>query len=91
MTVPNYRTSNAGRQREALEDSVCAPIHSKGSPSRLLLTKATFALKAGAWLRRGRLLIVSPAPQPFWPCSGRNATYAVVQIRRSTDLFPETN
>jgi len=32
-------------------------------------------------LIRGRLLVVSPAPQPFWPCPGRNSTYAVVQIR----------
>jgi len=27
--------------------------------------KATFALKAGVWFRRGRLLIVSPALWPF--------------------------
>src|SRR3974390_2111521 len=28
--------------------------------SPLIAAKATFALKAGAWFRRGRLLIVSP-------------------------------
>src|SRR3954471_427017 len=36
--------------------------------------RATFALKAGVWFRRGRLVIVSPFPQPSWPLSGRNST-----------------
>src|SRR3954451_9363653 len=26
------------------------------------------------WFRRGRLVIVSPFPQPSWPLSGRNST-----------------
>src|ERR1700752_271034 len=47
----------------------------------LIAATATFALKAGACFRRGRLLIVSPAPRPFWPRSGRNSTYLAVQIR----------
>src|SRR4051812_27023036 len=42
--------------------------------------KATFALKAGVWFRRGRLVIVSPGLQPFWLLSGRNSTYPDVQI-----------
>src|SRR3954470_10201289 len=39
--------------------------------SPLTAAKATFALKAGEWFRRGRLLIVSPALRPSWPPSGR--------------------
>src|SRR4051812_517869 len=48
----------------------CASSASVFSP--LTAAKATFALKAGVWFRRGRLLIVSPALQPSWPLSGRN-------------------
>jgi hypothetical protein len=33
--------------------------------------EGTFALKAGAWFRRVRLLIISPDPRPPWPPSGR--------------------
>src|SRR4051794_9019523 len=40
--------------------------------SPLTAARATFALKAGEWFRRGRLLIVSPALRPSWPTSGRN-------------------
>jgi len=54
--------------------------------SPLIAAKASFALKAGAWFRRGRLLIVSPAPRPFLPRSGRNSTYAAVQISQATSL-----
>src|SRR3954453_13163998 len=42
--------------------------------------KATFALKAGVWFRRGRLVIVSPVRHASWPLSGRNSTYPAVQI-----------
>src|SRR5829696_4359217 len=48
--------------------------------------RATLALKAGEWFRRGLLLIVSPVRQPFWPRSGRNSTYHAVQISRATSL-----
>jgi endonuclease YncB( thermonuclease family) len=41
-------------------------------------------LKAGEWFRRGRLLMVSPVWQPFWPLSGRNSTYPSVQILRTS-------
>src|SRR3954471_25082890 len=46
--------------------------------------RATFALKAGVWFRRGRLVIVSPGLQPFWLLSGRNSTYPAVQIFRAS-------
>src|SRR6195952_841446 len=36
--------------------------------------RATFALKAGRWFRRCRLLIIAPDPQPSWPPSGRDST-----------------
>jgi hypothetical protein len=42
--------------------------------------RATFALKAGVWFRRGRLVIVSPMRHVDWPLSGRNSTYPDVQI-----------
>ena len=46
-----------------------------------MAASATFALKAGVWFRRGRLLMVSP---DSWgtacPPSGRNSTYRPVQI-----------
>src|SRR3954466_7202514 len=48
----------------------CASSASVFSP--LTAAKATFALKAGVWFRRGRLLIISPALQPSWPPSGRS-------------------
>src|SRR5215207_5485241 len=51
----------------------CASSASVFSP--LTAARATFALKAGVWFRRGRLLIVSPAPRPSWPPSGRNYTH----------------
>jgi hypothetical protein len=46
-----------------------------------MAASATFALKAGVWFRRGRLLIVSPDSQgTACPLSGRNSTYRPVQI-----------
>src|SRR5260370_12357368 len=46
-----------------------------------MAAKATFALKAGVWFRRGRLCMVSPDSQAT-AClpSGRNSTYRPVQI-----------
>jgi hypothetical protein len=46
-----------------------------------MAARAIFALKAGVWFRRGRLLMVSP-DSLCTPCplSGRNSTYRPVQI-----------
>lgn len=45
--------------------SVCSPR---------MAASATFALKAGLWFRRGRLVVLSPVPASK-PKSGRNSTY----------------
>src|SRR5262249_38979800 len=46
-----------------------------------MAASATFALKAGVWFRRGRLLMVSPDSRcTACPLSGRNSTYRPVQI-----------
>src|SRR5881392_52156 len=46
-----------------------------------MAASATFALKAGVWVRRVRLLIVSPDSRgTACPLSGRNSTYRPVQI-----------
>src|SRR4051812_37012199 len=54
--------------------------------SPLTAARATFALKAGVWFRRGRLVIVSPGLQPFWLLSGRNSTYPDVQISKASSV-----
>src|SRR3954471_4522909 len=52
-----------------------------------MAASATFALKAGVWFRRGRLLIVSPDPLgTACPLSGRNSTYRPVQISGTGSL-----
>src|SRR6185436_12852539 len=43
----------------------CANSASVFSP--LTAAKATFALKAGVWFRRGRLVIASPVRHAVWP------------------------
>src|SRR4051794_27895121 len=48
--------------------------------------KATFALKAGVWFRRGRLVMVSPVRHAYWPLAGRNSTYPDVQISRASSV-----
>src|SRR4051812_27869193 len=48
--------------------------------------KATFALKAGVWFRRGRFVMISPVRHTSWPLSGRNSTYPAVQISRASSL-----
>src|SRR5258706_4983628 len=46
-----------------------------------MAANATFALNAGVWFRRARLLIVSPdSSGTACPLSGRNSTYPPVQI-----------
>src|ERR1700730_10585714 len=50
-----------------------------------MAASATFALKAGVWFRRGRLLMVSPdSAGTACPLSGRNSTYRPVQISRTS-------
>jgi hypothetical protein len=50
--------------------------------------KRTFALKAGAWFRRGRLLMVSPDSRgTACPPSDRNSTYRPVQISGTGSPF----
>src|SRR5260370_26743336 len=52
-----------------------------------MATIATFALKAGVWFRRGRLLIVSPdSLGTACPLSGRNSTYRPVQILEASSV-----
>jgi hypothetical protein len=55
-----------------------------------MAASATFALKAGVWFRRGRLLIVSP---DSWgtacPLSGGNSTYRPVQISGTSSVLEE--
>src|SRR5450432_3183906 len=49
---------------------------------------AIFALNAGVWFRRGRLLMVSPDSQgTACPMSGRNSTYRSVQISGTGSEF----
>jgi hypothetical protein len=46
-----------------------------------MAASATFALKAGVWVRRVRFVIVSPdSTGTACPLSGRNSTYRPVQI-----------
>src|SRR3954468_21555427 len=63
----------------------CAKSASVFSP--LMAASATFALKAGVWFRRGRLLIISPVQQPSWLLSGRNPTYPIAQILQATSFY----
>src|SRR4030081_2721756 len=49
--------------------------------SPLIAARATFALKAGVWFRRGRLLIVSPDSRGnLARRQAENSTYRPVQI-----------
>src|SRR3954468_3489628 len=64
----------------------CANSASVFSP--LTAAKATFALKAGVWFRRGRLVMGSPVRHAYWPLSGKNSTYPDVQISRASSLSP---
>src|SRR5215813_3820991 len=53
-----------------------------------MAASATFALKAGVWFRRGRLLIISPDSRgTACPLSGRNSTYRPVQILEPGSIF----
>jgi hypothetical protein len=54
--------------------------------SPLTAARATFALKAGEWFRRGRLVIVSPGLQLSWLLSGRNSTYPAVQTFKASSF-----
>jgi hypothetical protein len=46
--------------------------------------KATFALKAGVWFRRGRLVMISPDVRRYSPLSGGKSTYRSVKIPRAS-------
>src|SRR3954471_16287252 len=65
----------------------CASSASVFSP--LTAANATFALNAGVWFRRGRLVIVSPVWHAYWPLSGRNSTYPDVQISRASSRLDD--
>src|ERR1039457_172515 len=52
-----------------------------------MAASATFALKAGVWFRRGRLLMISPDSRgTACPPSGRNSTYRPVQISEASSF-----
>src|SRR3954469_6744798 len=61
---------------------VCPNLASVLSPRTA--AKATFALKAGVWFRRGRFVMVSPVRHTSWPLSGRNSTHPAVQISKAS-------
>src|SRR5271166_7143699 len=52
--------------------------------------KATFALKAGEWFRRGRFARFSPEWQPSSRPSGRKSTYRPVQICEPSSRYRAT-
>src|SRR5208282_4140579 len=53
-----------------------------------MAASATFALKAGVWFRRGRLVMVSPdSLGTACPLSGRNSTYRPVQISGASSIL----
>jgi len=55
--------------------------------SPLTAASATYALNAGVWFRRGRLLMVSPVRPPSWPPTGRNSHYPAVQILPASSVL----
>src|SRR5207249_743303 len=63
----------------------CASSASVFSP--LIAARATFALKAGLWFRRARLLIRDSPVPALMPISGRNSTYHPVQFCRATSDY----
>src|SRR4051812_15188788 len=55
--------------------------------SPAMAARATFALKAGVWFRRGRRCMVSPDLQvTACPPSSRNSTYRLVQISGASSV-----
>jgi hypothetical protein len=57
------------------------PLHQRRA---MPAARATFAMKAGMWFRRGRLVIVSPMRHADWALSGGDPTYPNVQISRAS-------
>src|SRR5207245_11384874 len=51
-----------------------------------MAANATFALKAGVWFRRARLVMLSPDPRQSSPPSGRKSTYPAVQIPQASSV-----
>jgi transposase len=53
----------------------------------LIPAKATFALKAGVWFRRGRLLIVAPVHKQACLIRDTRTTYPAVLVSRATSFL----
>src|SRR5438445_2286345 len=51
-----------------------------------MAANATFALKAGVWFRRARLVMLSPDPRQSAPPSGRKSTYPAVQFPQASSI-----
>ena len=69
--------------RDADCDNGLAADHARQVRSPLTTASATFALKAGVWFRRGRLVMVSPdSRRTACPPSGRNSTSVLCRFPR---------
>ena len=80
--VPGLAADSVGScrgNRASLGTTGCL-INSASVFSPFKAASATFALDAGLWFRRGRLLISTPIMRPPPPPSGRISTYHTVQI-----------
>jgi hypothetical protein len=91
-TAPSELPLRIEGRPAARDDAITSILRRKVASvfSPLMAANATFALEAGVWVRRVRLLIVSPdltgttCPQP-----GRNSTYPLVQISEAGSVGHE--